>query len=327
MRKLLFLIIFLQLAVAACAPLPRTPDDKQNLAYLGRTDDQTLLAGHLPIFIVEQPDKPYNKIGTPKAVITEEGRERIHVDPEQPTVYAEERKFATAGNSYTNLIYRVHFRETPYGLFPFQLGAGENVGLLVIVTLNASGQPVLYTTVHTCGCYLAFIPTTYLPETAYPPGWPKNNQVVYAEILPSRLDPQNEHLKSPALALWIRDASHRIKDISLTDKTTFNSFAIAPIRIQPLPLLEKLSLGDGGGTTSFYETSGPRTGYVKGSRKPFERFLMGWWALDWKVGEDKKLGRDKSEPPVFYTSLKPWARNESDLRDFAAFLNYWGWKL
>jgi hypothetical protein len=94
----------------------------------------------------------------------------------------------------------------------------------------------------------------------------------------------------------------------------------------PLEALEQLDLGNGA-TTSFYETAGDRRGYVKESYKPRERLFMSWWALDWRVGEDKKLGRDKDDGIEFYTSLKPWARSASDMRDFAAFLKYWGWRL
>lgn len=54
---------------------------------------------------------------------------------------------------------------------------------------------------------------------------------------------------------------------------------------------------------------------------------MSWWALDWRVGEDKKFGRHTSDGPVFYTSLRPWDRKRSDMRDFAGFLAYWGWRL
>ncbi len=51
---------------------------------------------------------------------------------------------------------------------------------------------------------------------------------------------------------------------------------------------------------------------------------MSWWAFDWRVGEDKKLGMDKSDGILFYTSLKPWAREQSDIRDFPSFLKFWG---
>ncbi len=54
---------------------------------------------------------------------------------------------------------------------------------------------------------------------------------------------------------------------------------------------------------------------------------MGWWAFDWRIGEDKKLGKTRDDGIVFYTSLKPWARKASDMRDFEAFLLYWKWGL
>jgi hypothetical protein len=93
-----------------------------------------------------------------------------------------------------------------------------------------------------------------------------------------------------------------------------------------MKLLDHLSI-ENGGTTSFFEESGPRHGYVKGSAKPMEKLLMSWWALDLRVGEDKKLGDSADEGPVFYTSLKPWDRTASDMRIFAQFLSYWGWGL
>ena len=96
--------------------------------------------------------------------------------------------------------------------------------------------------------------------------------------------------------------------------------------IQPLASLKKLHVNDYE-TTSFYETSGPRKGYVKGSFKIRERIFMNWLALDWRVGEDKIFGKDENDGILFYTSLKPWDRKKSDMRYFVIFLNYWKWKL
>ena len=53
---------------------------------------------------------------------------------------------------------------------------------------------------------------------------------------------------------------------------------------------------------------------------------MSWWALDWRIGEDKKLGKNEDDGIRFYTSLKPWSRRASDLRNFKTFLRYWEWK-
>lgn len=326
MMRNFFLLIVLPLVVS-CAPLPQVRDKSELLAYVPHTEEQTLLARHLPLFIIENPDKPYNRIGTPAAELTTEGEERIFVSDREATIYVEERKFSTARDTYSNLIYRVHFSETPYRLLPFQIGAGRNVGLFVIVTLNSANQPVLYTAVHTCGCYLAFIPTTYLSPDAYPPGWPKIKQVVYSETLPALLDPMAKTDPFPALAVLIKDASHRVQDIWLADGDLPKSYATNPAVSKPLASLNALPLDGGSRTTSFYETSGERTGYVKGSHKPLERVFMSWWTFDWRIGDDKKLGANKNDPPIFFTSLKLWAREKSDMRDFPTFLVYWGWKL
>lgn len=320
----LFYIILLQLIVS-CAPLAQIRDKNDLLAYIPQTQEQTLLARNLPLFIIEKPDKPYNRIGTPTVALTAEGEGRVFVSHREATIYQEERKFRTARDSYSNLIYRIHFSKTPYDFFPFQIGAGKNVGLFVIVTLNSTNKPVLYTTVHTCGCYLAFFPTTYLPSDAYPPDWPPNKQVVYSMILPSQLDPKDK--TNSTLTILIRDASHRVQDIWLSTREMSKPYATTPVATRPLASLEALPIDGGNRTTSFYETSGERTGYVKESHKLLERLLMSWWSFDWKIGEDKRLGRSNDEPPIFFTSLKPWARDRSDMRDFPVFLAYWGWTL
>ena len=89
--------------------------------------------------------------------------------------------------------------------------------------------------------------------------------------------------------------------------------------------LHQLLLGDG--VTSFYHQSGPQKGYVKNSIKIWERLWMSWWVLDLRVGSDKLLGDPAETGTVFYTSLKPWRRDESNLWHFERFLNYWGWRL
>lgn len=82
-----------------------------------------------------------------------------------------------------------------------------------------------------------------------------------------------------------------------------------------------------GGYGAFFEGEGERRGYVRDSRKPWERLLMSWWALDAQVGEDKDLGPAAETGVIFYPSLKPWARQDTDLWRFPAFLDYWGWTL
>ncbi len=279
-----------------------------------------------PVFVIENPEKPYNKIGIPVVKEGKDSSDIIVIDPSIPGIFVDERHFETAGGGYSNLIYRIHFPGIPFDLIPFQLGAGKNVGLMVIVTLNSSKLPVLYTTVHTCGCYLAFIPTSYMPDKAFPANWPQETQKVYLESLPAMLDFEGFVADNKRIMVLLRNGSHRVRDIRMGNLEELAGFSTVHPVMQPIDYLERLP-GKAGETISFYEESGSGRGYVKGSHKIWERLLMSWWAFDWRIGEDKKLGRNKDDPPVFYTSLKPWARDESDMRDFNTFLSYWGWNL
>ncbi len=322
MRLLLkFVLLLIWLAVASCAPgLPEHPRADSLRAYVAKNDTWHF-SRHAPVFVVEEPGRSFNRIGTAAARMTQ-GAEEVYIDSEQPTLYARKTSFRTARGSYTNLTYRVHFEKVP----ATRLGWGKNVGLLVIVTLNESGQPVLFTTLHTCGCYLAFTPTSYLDEAAYPPGWERGRQKVYGESLPGYIDYGEGSPTHHRLHLLLRKNTHRVMDLWLADSRVPSGYQSVLAPVKPLKVLEGLGLPDGA-STSFYETEGGRRDYVKDSQKPWERLFMSWWAFDWRVGEDKKLGRDREDGIVFYTSLKPWAREASDLRNFPVFLQYWGWNL
>jgi hypothetical protein len=320
---ILLALIFMTF-LGACATNPARTAPDRPVAYVA-AQNTTRLARHAPVFLIENHGAVYNRIGTPRAAIVAD-KEAVFVDSGTPTIYARQQTFETPRGRYTNLVYRVHFAKIPGGWAPFHIGAGKNVGLLVIVTLDSRDRPLLVTTVHTCGCYLAFVPTDYLPEVALPNGWPKGRQSVYSENLPGLLGLEGKSPDFTRTVITLRDGSHRVKDIRVVAAEVLAEVPRATAALQPMRSLEKLPLTKDT-TTSFYETSGARTGYVKGSYKTRERLLMSWWALDWRVGEDKKFGRDKADGIRFYTSLKPWAREASDMRDFAAFLKYWGWRL
>ena len=324
-RSTFLLSLVCLIFLTSCAAPPEHFKTKNLLAYTADYDE-TIIRRHLPVFIIEQHNHKHNRIGTPSARITEESKEEVFIAPETPSIYAETRRFNTSKDAYTNLIYRIHFEKIPFSLFPFHLGYGKNVGIIVVVTLNGEEMPILYTTVHTCGCYLAFIPTSYMPEDAFPEDWNKERQTVYQEHLPGSLDFKDASHERAITLIVIRKDSHRVKDVRMSNEASLLDYTIEKARIQPLDSLHHLPL-EGMGYTSFYEDSGFRKGYVKGSYKPWEMLMMGWWALDWRVGQDKKLGRDHEDGPAFYTSLKPWAREESDMRVFSTFLEYWGWKL
>lgn len=315
-------IVFL----SSCAPVSHYPTPDQTLTYSSNPDEDGPLHQHSPVFVIEHPEYDYNKIGTPVAHLRKPDKPTISIDTKQATVFAEERNWQGSHGNYTNLIYRIHFSEIPFRIWPLHLGAGKNIGLFVIITLNQDNQPILITTLHTCGCYLAVIPTSFLAPEYFPENWTQERrQNVYGESLPGVLE-FKEATPTPKITILIRESTHRVKDVRIEPATPENPNPKENIVLIPLSALTKLETSTGD-TVSFFEIDGPRKDYVINSQKILERIFISWWALDWHVGEDKRLGRDSTDGRTFYTSLKPWDREASDLRDFSAFLNYWGWRL
>lgn len=312
--------------IAGCANHPpelagETPD----LIYFN-TDTAKLLGRYAPIVAPQSTGHDYNRIGLPSARLDQHSREKIFVDPKRAIYYGQQVSFRTPHGRYTNLVYRIHFKGIPFRLIPFNLTSGKNTGLLIIVTINQHNDPVLVTTVHTCGCFLAIVPTSYLPGTAYPEKWDIHQQTVFGEHLPGQLKfpDRFDHRFRPLIRL--RHQTHRVMDISIIDRSTIidNSNAV-PVEIAPMKALKNVPLD--GRTTSFFHERGFRQGYVKGSFKPFELLLMSWWTLDLNVGVDKDFGDHRQTGTVFYTSLRPWQRSASNMWNFADFLHFWGWRL
>jgi len=312
-----FSATFLLLLTTACAGLqPALKSTQPAALQISAEQNGSLLSRFAPLFLLEEPDISYNLIGSPAFRKDDRGKPQAFVDATQPAFYVMRRTFNSKGADYTNLIYRVHFESTPSS----HLTAGNNVGLIVILTLDEQETPLLLTTVHTCGCYLAIIPTSALPARAYPDNWPQNKQKVYGETLPVKLDIGTSQQSDYKFVIRLRSGTHRVMDVQWAQARSYQQ---APL----LPMSSLRQLPFNGTTLSFFVTDGARKGYVRGSHKPYERWLMSWWALDWRIGEDKDFGPHRETGTVFYTSLKPWARKKSDLWEFSSFLSYWGWKL
>lgn len=282
-----------------------------------------MLSAIPPAFYVQSGEKQYNKIGTP-GVTEKDGIPLVEVNSASPTIYFEKNTFITARNTYTNNIFRIHFSEVPFGWCNVNITAGKNPGLLIIYTFDPADKLVLITTVHTCGCYLAFFPTEHLAKELYPPNWPQKTQSVYGYTLPSIISSQLLTAKQPYY-FTLESGTHRISDISHVAKFAQSQILAPTMAVEPMEKLYQLPYKDG--TISFFESSGRRAGYVKNNSKILERFLISWWAFDWHVGEDKAYGKNDSSSTPFYTSLKFWQRTNSDMKDFPQFLNYWGWTL
>lgn len=321
--RMLCLLLVIGLDACSIAPPKKPHPIDLNVVYSTNDASSGLLAQHAPLLRIENGHREFNKIGTVIASRDEKGKERIQIDTRQATLYSEQISFQGQHGRYTNLIYRFHFNRVPFSVLPFNLTYGRNVGLFVIITLNEDDKPVLVSTVHSCGCYLAFVPTDQLIDSAYPAGWSKNSQSVQGETLPGFLEKISDKSR---FIIDLRNSSHRVYDLSLVSSDHLsNDRKSVPMRLEPISNLRNLPLGDE--KISMFAQRGVRKGYVKGSHKPFEALLMSWWAFDPRIGVDKDYGDPEKTGTIFYTSLKPWNRKASNMWPFTDFLEFWDWSL
>ena len=309
-------------SLAGCLHLQQPLDSPGPRLYLPEKGTD-LSRRRAPAFLVHNPQQAYNRIGRPFAGLDDLGGEIVAINTHHPSMYWQYLLSNNFAWAYSNIVYRVHFPATPPSLVPFFIGAGQNLGLLVIVTLDAQERPVLITTVGTCGCYVSLTATDHLPPAALPVGWSDQPQQIYGETLPARLDFAGK--RDPRLLVVVRPGEHRVMDLRVVESAELDHYPDRQaIELLPNAALRHLALPGGGETSFFYPPGWPLGGHVKGAWKPWETLLMSWFSLDGLVGMDKDYP-DPDNP--FYTSLKPWARADSDLRDFPRFLRYWGWRL
>lgn len=321
----LFLLCMVSMLGACTTLSPVTTQPR--MAYVANAPKVDPAFGQFaPVFVHENDAQLHNRIGHAVARKDHNGDIRIAIDPAAPKFYVQQTRFEGERGKYKNLIYRIHFQRVPHSLIPFHLTAGKNGGILFIVTVNVENQPVLYTTVHTCGCYLAFIPTSYLPKAAFPEKWPEHEQNVYAEQLPAHLSFNTQDRQELYPVIRLKDGTHRVKDIELLSMGEItNLYRTITTPLESMTALKRIPIEDK--TISFYNTKGFKQGYVRNTVKPWELLLMSWWVLDLNVGIDKEYGDSEQTGTVFYTSLKPWNRRASDMWHFAEFLKFWGWRL
>ena len=321
--SIVVLYLVLLALLTSCAHTPTAGPQREAL-YLA-PQPATVQNFQTPAFLIKESDEQYNKIGMPGVREAANQKLEIFVAPDTPAIFFETQEFTTPRGTYKNLLYRIHFEQVPFHLGKFNLTAGKNPGILIICTLDAKGQLLLVTTVHTCGCFLAFFPTKALPNEFFPPDWPVEPQRVYGYNLPSLLQsaPSDD---SERIIFTLESETHRISDVVISAHEDLQKYdGTVAMGIFSMNTLYHLPFKNG--TESFFEMDGTRKGYVRNNTKLLERLLISWWAFDLHVGEDKAYGSADTSETVFYTSLKFWDRKASDLKNFPRFLRYWGWKL
>lgn len=151
-------------AATVASLVEAAPRDALGIPQLSDADRATLLAAYAPVFRVTSSG-PYDRIGA----LVWRGGETPRVDPDQPTVYQDLVFTRFNGEVVIQLVYTAWFPERPLA-GPFDTLGGDLDGVVLRVTLDGEGRPLVYDSIHPCGCYHMFFPTDRLAIRPAPEG-------------------------------------------------------------------------------------------------------------------------------------------------------------
>jgi hypothetical protein len=219
-----------------------------------------LLQQHAPVLVVDTADED-DQVGRLEWHMS--GADLfVVVDTAMPTTYARVAWTEIDGSAALQLVYTFWFPANP-AAHPLDAAAGRLDGLIWRVTLDAEGRPLVYDSIHACGCFHMFFPTQRVREK---PG-PLEHEGTLDETL---FSPQVVH--SPArnerVIVYVGSGDHSIQRVAVD---TPEPAPGVPYRIADANALRTLPLpaAAGDGTRSIY---GPDA-MVPGSQRA-ERFFF-----------------------------------------------------
>jgi hypothetical protein len=240
--------------------MQRIKRDKLGLPVLSPGDRELILNAFAPVYTVGYKSRD-DRIGLPAFAKTGD----LEVDVKDPVVF---RRIA-----FTRMGNKVHLQLVYTAFFPartsagsLDLFAGNLDGLIWRVTLdgaeNRSGQPIIYDSIHPCGCYHLFFPAS---------PWQLKPEIENAIFGEPPLAPTAGPIPNSGqrVRLLLKPGTHYLAGVELTDKTGANK--ITPYRMVDENMLRSLPTG-AGPRRSLY---GP-DGIIPESARP-ERFLL--WSM------------------------------------------------
>jgi hypothetical protein len=214
---------------------------------------RSLVAAFAPIWRVDVTGG-YDRIGAP---VWPTGAESAQIDTGRPTVFARIGHAFFEGEILVQISYAVWFPERP-GNGGLDILAGHLDAVIWRVTIGPDGRPLVYDTIHACGCYHLFFPVPPLQRR------PIADDMVFDEIADVPISaPRLEEGQRMVLSLATR--SHYLVGISSIGDGEIDGvgYALADdddLRSLPIP---------GGGRRSLFEADGR----VAGTER-LERFVL-----------------------------------------------------
>jgi hypothetical protein len=161
-------------------------------------DRDTLFAAFAPVFEVETT-ADYDRIGP----LRWGAGETPEVDVSRPVAYRR-LAFTRYGNDVlVQLVYMIWFPERPAKNWLDPV-SGRLDAIVFRVTLDASGQPLVYDSIHGCGCYHMFFPTPRV--TPIPPPDPQVEWAFIPRTLPAITAGQR-------IVVRVTSGSHSVTDV------------------------------------------------------------------------------------------------------------------
>lgn len=224
--------------------------DALGIPQYSTVDQRSLFAAFAPIWEVDTRSDD-DRIGTP--VWGEDGR--IQIDTHRPAGYVH-LSFVRFGPSVlSQLNYIIWFPARPK-TSPLDIYGGRLDGLTFRVTLNRFGEPLVYETIHNCGCYYKAFPTHRLRY---------RQEQVYAEP-PLILKAPPVNSASQAVVVAMQSRTHYVDHLYPLPRTSLNpKVAIALYDYRTLRSLPR----DG----SHHRSMFTRHGLVGGTQR-LERFIL-----------------------------------------------------
>lgn len=245
------------------------------LPALSVRDAWDLLQQHAPQFAVETTTND-DRIG---ALVWRDGADgpRVRADPQQPVVYARLSTALFDGEPHLQLVYTVWFPARPAAGWIDPL-AGPLDGLVWRVTLDRAGRaPLVYDTIHPCGCYHLFFPTARVRARPAPPAQGRFDEGLFVPQSAPALEPGQRVL------LHVEARTHYLQRLSAVPAHAAG-VEITPLQWQSDDALRALPLPAGGMRSVFDED-----GLIDGSQRS-ERFFF-WPMGIQSAGQMRQWGR------------------------------------
>mgnify|MGYP003340295901 CR=1 FL=1 len=229
------------------ALLRRAADNPLGLPDLSEAEKNLLLRAYAPVFEVETGGD-YDRVG--RLQWTRDGTPQVDVT--RPVVYQRVALTRFGEATLLQLVYTAWFSERPSD-HPFDLLAGKLDGVVIRITLSADGDPLVYDTIHPCGCYHMFFPTGRVEAVAAPDG---AGEWAFAPVtLPA-------HVVGQRVAVTIATRSHYVVQVRLDpadSASASHGYALVPEDdLRTLPFAA--------GTRSLYAPDGLVAGTERGER-------------------------------------------------------------